>query len=148
MADDKKALGLKLYKRADSLRQKRASIFDPAVQEIYDYFMPDLSDVNTDKTEGISGWFDRLYDSAPIRAVSTCSVGIRNWVTPSTEPWLDLSPPPGLAAMAHQLSPRVGRIVNPQAGLTENDGQDDATRWCAEEAAASCRTCSRAISTR
>ena len=44
---DKVQLGLRLFKRAEALKEKRRTVFDPIVQEIYDYFMPDLSDINT-----------------------------------------------------------------------------------------------------
>lgn len=127
-------LAQKLWKRYSALDEKRRFIFDSAVQEIYDYFMPDLSDVNTEKTEGITDWFQNIYDSAPIRAVGTCSVGIRNWVTPSTESWLGLAPPPALLKSAPQLSARGQRLARPQAPSEDEQGIDDATRWCSEEA--------------
>ena len=132
---DKVALGQRLFKRAEALREKRRTIFDPVVQEIYDYFMPDLSDINTEKTENTTGWFDRIFDTAPIRAVNTCSVGIRNWVTPSTEPWLDLAPPANLPSRtqgpAKPDNPRLKRLRGPDPA---ENAMDDATRWCSEEA--------------
>ena len=132
---DKVQLGLRLFKRAEALKEKRRTVFDPIVQEIYDYFMPDLSDINTEKTENTTGWFDRIFDTAPIRAVNTCSVGIRNWVTPSTEPWLDLSPPANLPAAQQgppaPENPRLKRLRGPDP---QANAMDDAKRWCSGEA--------------
>jgi hypothetical protein len=135
MPSEADSLGQKLFRRATALAEKRRYIFDSVVQQLYQYFMPDLSDVNTEKTEGIADWFQDVYDSAPIRAVSTCSVGIRNWVTPSTEPWLGLSPPPNLPKQAQPLSARGQRLSQPPGGLVDDQGMDDASRWCDEEAA-------------
>lgn len=133
-ADDD--LGLKLFKRADKLRTKRSSIFDPQWQYISQYFWPDVSDINTEKTESTENWFDRIYETTAIRAASTCSVGVRNWVTPSTEPWLDLAPPYNLTASQGPQSsnPRLERLSSPQAPEVDENGMDEAQRWCAEVA--------------
>jgi len=139
---DDNELALKLFKRADKLKSYRNSIFDPRWQEISDYFWPDVSDINTEKTESTTGWFDRLYESTAMRASATCSVGVRNWVTPSTEPWLDLAPPTNLTknAMARQPdmsqpgSARVQKLLNPQSQPVDENGVDEATRWSADTA--------------
>jgi len=139
---DDNELALKLFKRADKLKSYRNSIFDPRWQEISDYFWPDVSDINTEKTESSTGWFDRLYESTAMRASATCSVGVRNWVTPSTEPWLDLAPPTNLTknAMARQPdmsqpgSARVQKLLNPQSQPVDENGVDEATRWSADTA--------------
>ena len=133
MADDKTSLGLRLFKRADKLREKRSSVMDPQWQQISQYFWPDVSDINTEKTESTENWFDRIYDTAPVRAGQTCSVGVRNWVTPSTEPWLDLSPPYNLMKQAAKSqNPRLERISKPASDPVDDQGQDDATRWTAD----------------
>ena len=121
-----------LLRRADKLKSKRASTFDPAWQEISQYYYPDMSDINTEKEEGTTGWFDRIYESTPIRAASTCSIGVRNWVTPSTDPWLALMPPNYLPKGRQQMkaSPRVRRILGANEQEDEN-GQDEATRYLA-----------------
>lgn len=127
--------GLKLWKRAEKLRTARSFVFDVAWQEISQYFLPDLSNINTEKTEGTTGWFDRIYESTPIRAASTCSIGVRNWVTPSTDLWLGLVPPTNLPkAAAPSPNPRIARLQQPQAPEVDDNGQDDATRWLAKEA--------------
>ena len=136
MADDKDDLGKRLFKRADKLRSKRSSVFDPQWQYISQYFWPDVSDINTEKTEATTNWFDRIYDTAPVRASQTCSVGVRNWVTPSTEPWLDLAPPYNLTKQAtaapQSQNPRLNRISKPNQEPADDQGQDEATRWCGE----------------
>ena len=135
MAEASNSLGMRLFKRADKLREKRRAVFDNQVQQIYQYFWPDLSDINTEKTESTQNYFDRIYDSASVRASQTCSVGVRNWVTPSTEPWLDLSPPYNLTKQtqaAPSQNPRINRISKPPSDPVDDQGQDDATRWTAE----------------
>lgn len=129
--DDK---GLMLFKRADALRAKRSSVFDPNWQYISQYFWPDVSDINTQKTEGTTGWFDRIYDSEPVRASATCSIGVRNWVTPSTEPWLGLAPPsvmPNQQPAQASKNPRLARLMPKTQAQTddEDSGLDDAARW-------------------
>jgi len=131
------SLGMRLFKRADGLRAKRSSVMDPQWQQISQYFWPDVSDINTEKTESTENWFNRIYDTAPVRAGQTCSVGVRNWVTPSTEPWLDLSPPYNLtkqASSAPSQNPRINRISKPPSDPVDDQGQDDATRWTADTA--------------
>lgn len=132
---DKTAYAQKLFKRAEKLKADRYSRFDSDWQTISNYFYPSISDINTEKTEGLTEYYDRIYDSAPIRAATTCSVGVRNWVTPSTEPWLDLSPPNNLAKREQMnRNPRMARMAGPAAPQLDDNGQDDAQRWCSETA--------------
>jgi len=132
-ADDE--LGLKLFKRADKLRTKRSSIFDPQWQNISQYFWPDVSDINTEKTESTENWFDRIYETTPIRASSTCSVGVRNWVTPSTEPWVEMAPPSNMVKRTQGTgNARLDRVSNPQSPSVDDNGKDEATRWCGDTA--------------
>ena len=128
-ADD---LGKTLWKRADRRRTKRQGYFDARWQELSQYFWPDVSDINTEKTEG-DDWFNRIFDSSPVRASQTCSVGVRNWVTPSTEQWLGLAPPYNLLKQAGSANPRLNRIgSNPASQQVDDSGRDEATRWCDE----------------
>lgn len=62
-------------------------------QTLSQYFLPSESDVNTEKTEGITGWTDRIFDTTAIQANQTLAAGQRNWLTPSTEPWAEFQPP-------------------------------------------------------
>ena len=123
-------LGQKLWKRAEKLQEKRRYIFDVAWQQISQYFLPDMSDINTTKTEGVTGWFDRIYDSAPIRAAATCSIGVRNWVTPATEQWLGLAVPNNLVKLPQVGSGRMKRLMAQASDEVDDQGRDDATRWC------------------
>ena len=139
-ADKPDALGLALYKRATKLREKRNARFDSDWQQLSQYFWPDVSDINTDKTEDID-WFQRIFSSKPIRASQTCSTGVRNWVTPSTDPWLGLAPPYNLLARSQgpaQRNPRLARLSAPQGrgapGGVDDPVKDEATRWCDEAA--------------
>ena len=129
MADAPDALGLKLYKRAQKLREKRNSRFDSNWQQLSQYFWPDMSDINTDKTED-EDWFQRLFSGMPIRASSTCANGVRNWVTPSTDPWLGMAPPYNLLKQSAFTNPRLNRLSSPQADNADDTGRDEATRWC------------------
>ena len=45
-----------------------------------------------------TGWTDRIYDTTAIQAAQTCRSGQRNWLTPSSEPWLAFEPPEFLKA--------------------------------------------------
>lgn len=137
-----------ILKRANALKSKRQAVFDPQWQTLSQYFVPEQSDINTTKTESTEDWFDRIYESTGIRAASTCSVGVRNWVTPSTDPWLGLEPPAVLKQKAQQAAQvpgagRVARAFNPNASAVD-DGMDEATRWCSEaasEVSAALSTC-------
>ncbi len=138
MADEPNRLGIALFKRADKLRSKRRNVFDPQWQKLSQYFWPDVSDINTEKTEDTEDWFSRIFSSRPIRASQTCSVGVRNWVTPSTDPWLGMAPPYGLTKAKGQSSnPRISRLSSPSAPAASTSGdpvKDEATRWCDEVA--------------
>jgi len=124
-ADD---VAVRIWKLSDKRRAARSSVFDPNWQNISQYFYPEVSDINTDKTESTTDWFQRIYDSSPMQAADTCSIGVRNWVTPSTEPWLGLSPPSNLGTSTAPTNPRMRRL-NPNAPEPDEQGQDDATRW-------------------
>ena len=132
MPDRPDELGLRLFKRADRLRQRRNARFDSDWQRLSQYFWPDVSDINTEKTED-EDWFQRIFSSKPIRASQTCSTGVRNWVTPSTDPWLGLAPPYNLIRQARFTNPRMNRLAGPQqGGQLDDQGRDEATRWCDE----------------
>ena len=79
--------------RNQNLKNYRDSVFRPAWQTLSDYFLPNLSDIDTEKTEGTQGWSDRLYDTTSIEDARTCTTGQANWATPAAEPWFSWSPP-------------------------------------------------------
>lgn len=80
-------------KRYDKLKSYRQSVFDPAWQTLANYFQPNISDINTEKTEGTEGWSDRIFDTTGIEASRTCATGQQNWATPATEPWFQWGAP-------------------------------------------------------
>ncbi len=79
--------------RFKDLKGKRSSIWDPSWQDITDYTLPQMSNVNTQKTEGTTGWTDRIYDTTAILAAQTCRAGQLNWLTPASEPWAAFEAP-------------------------------------------------------
>lgn len=79
--------------RYDKLKSARDAVFTNAWQTLGDYYLPNMSDINTEKTEGNSGWADRIYDTTAIEAARTCTTGQSIWATPSTEPWFAWAPP-------------------------------------------------------
>ena len=97
--------------RFDALKAVRSATFDQSWQSINDYFLPQVSNVNTEKTEGITGWTDRIYDSTGIRAAQVLRSGQRNWLTPSSEPWAAFEPPEFLSSVGQE------------------DAKDEAAQW-------------------
>lgn len=90
---DRYGLAERELARYKKLKSARESVFDSAWQTLSDYFLPNLSDINTEKTEGTSGWSDRIYDTTAIEAARICTTGQSNWATPAAEPWYSWSPP-------------------------------------------------------
>ena len=84
--------------RYNSLKAQRNAVFDDSWQQINNYFLPQQSNVNTEKTEGTTGWTDRIYDTTAIQAAQTLRSGQRNWLTPSSEPWGAFEAPEFLSA--------------------------------------------------
>lgn len=81
---------LNLHASRTSTRQ---GIFDPVWQDLSNYFLPQLSDINIQKTEGVTGWTDDIFDTTAIWANQVCAAGHRNWCTPSNEKWLAFTAP-------------------------------------------------------
>lgn len=84
---------LSLY---EARRSERQSVFDPVWQSLSNYFLPQLSDINVQKTEGVTGWTDDIFDTTAIEANQTLAAGQRNWLTPSNEKWLAFTAPEAL----------------------------------------------------
>lgn len=80
-------------KRYDKLLSSRRAVFDAAWQTLSRYFMPNMSDIDEQKTEGTSGWSDRIFDTTAIEDARTCTTGQSNWATPAAEPWFGWAPP-------------------------------------------------------
>src|SRR3972149_9228536 len=98
-------------KRYQGLKSTRDSIFLRDGQTISQYFAPQLSNINTEKTESLTGWTDEVYDTTGIEAARVCASGQKTWFTPSTEPWFAFEPPQSLGE--------------------ENEDSDEAALWCA-----------------
>ncbi len=95
-------------KRFERLESTRKQVFDSNWQTLSQYNLPNLSDIDQEKTEDSTGWMDRIFDTTAIEAARTCTTGQCNWAFPSAEPWFQMSPP---------------------EELNLDDG-DDAARWC------------------
>jgi hypothetical protein len=80
-------------RRYEDQKAARSSVFDPAWQRLSNYFLPQTSDIQTQKTEGTENWTDRIYDTTAIQAAQVLKSGQRNWLTPSNEPWFTFDPP-------------------------------------------------------
>ncbi len=62
-------------------------------QTISQYVLPNESDINVQKTEGVSGWTDQIYDTTMIQAAQVLAAGQFNWWTPPNQGWAEFSPP-------------------------------------------------------
>jgi len=90
MADQ---LALEQIKRYNDLLAKRKAVFDDDWQTIAQYALPQQSDINTQKTEGVSGWTDQIFDTTMINAAQVLASGLFNWWTPPSQTWAELSVP-------------------------------------------------------
>lgn len=79
--------------RYKSLKSYRSSRLDSAWQTLSNYYLPNISDINTEKTEGTTGWSDRIFDTTGIEDAQVCTTGQSNWATPAAEPWFAWMPP-------------------------------------------------------
>ena len=103
VAPIKKGDGEKLAKeqiaRFEELQSKRKAERDDDWQTIAQYALPQESDITQSKTEGVSGWTDRIFDTTTIQAVETLSAGLYNWWTPPNQPWNQYELPEELKEM-------------------------------------------------
>lgn len=91
----------------------RDSRFATDWQHISDYFLPQQSDVQTQKTEGVVGWTDGIFDTTAIQAGQTLRSGQYNWLTPPNQPWAEFGVPDELKADKD----------------ADDEGVDEATKW-------------------
>jgi len=99
MADQ---LALEQIKRYNDLLAKRKAVFDDDWQTIAQYALPQQSDINTQKTEGVSGWTDQIFDTTMINAAQVLASGLFNWWTPPNQTWAELSVPLELSSRDKQ----------------------------------------------
>ena len=93
-------LAVEQLKRYSDLKSERDGIWQPGWQILSDYYLPEMSDINTDKSEGVTGWTDRIFDTTTLQAAKALRSGQRNWLTPSSEVWFAFEPPPNLSMAA------------------------------------------------
>ena len=102
MKEDK--LALEQIAKQEALTAWRKANRDDDWQTISQYCLPQESDITTTKTEGVSGWTDRIFDTTIIGAMEVLGAGLFNWWTPPNQPWLEYGAPkklqlePGSAA--------------------------------------------------
>lgn len=95
------------------LKSKYDSIFRDDHQTISQYALPNDSDINTEKTESVSGWTDHIFDTTMIQAAQTLGAGLFNWWTPPNQPWAEFEPPKELT----------------EGKDSDNAALDDAVQW-------------------
>jgi hypothetical protein len=97
-------------RRYDDLVTKRKAERDNDWQIIAAYSLPQDSNITTQKTEGISGWTDLIFDTTTIHAMETLASGLGNWWTPPNQPWAEYGAPDEIKQDEHA-------------------GADEATSW-------------------
>lgn len=97
----------------DSLMSVRKAERDTDWQTIAQYALPQDSNITTKKTEAVSGWTDRVYDTTVIHAMEVLAAGLFNWWTPPNQPWAEFDIPEELKGDDDE---------------NENDN-DDAVKW-------------------
>ena len=80
-------------RRYSDLKSKRDGVFMSDWQYISQYFLPQDSDIQSQKTEGVSGWTDLIFDTTAIEAAETLKTGQYNWLTPPQQPWAEYAVP-------------------------------------------------------
>jgi len=109
MSDQK--LAEEQIKAFEAGEAKRKGNWDSAWQQVTNYFLPQQSNVQTQKMEGTTGWADKLYDTTAVLAAKTLRAGQLNWLTPANEPWAAFEPPEELSAAGKE------------------DDKDEAAQW-------------------
>ena len=104
-------------RRYGDLKSKRDGVWMDNWQNLSNYFLPELSDINVEKTEGTTDWTDRVFDITPILAAQALAMGQYNWLTPASQPWALFNPP---AAWGMRPAGDDG---------SGNDGNDAAAIW-------------------
>ena len=80
-------------KRHSELMSHYQNRFADDHQTISQYFLPQESDIQTNKTEGVAGWTDQIYDTTAIQANQVMAAGQFSWWTPPNQPWAEYEPP-------------------------------------------------------
>lgn len=107
-------LAVEQITKHDALMSKYKAVFADDHQTISQYFLPQDSVITQDKTEGVSGWTDKIFDTTAIQAAQVLANGQFNWWTPPNQPWAEYAAPQELKTKG-----------------AEQDG-DEAKNWLAE----------------
>lgn len=86
-------LAIELLRRYDALKAERDSKWMSDWQHISKYFLPQESDIQVEKTEGVVDWTDQIFDTTAIECAETLKTGQYNWLTPPQQPWLEFTAP-------------------------------------------------------
>lgn len=121
------ALATEQIKRYQDLKSKYESDFATDHQTISQYFLPQDSNITTEKTEGVTGWTDQIYDTTAILAAETLKAGQYNWLTPPQQPWAEFDVPEELKSGKEN----------------DDEGLDEATRWLGKASDVSMRELAR-----
>lgn len=72
---------------------KRDGIYGDDWQYISNYFLPQESNIQTQKTEGVQEWTQDIFDTCPIEAAQVYAAGDYNWLTPPQQQWAGYAVP-------------------------------------------------------
>lgn len=109
MADDK--LALEQIGKQENLVAWRKANRDDDWQYLAQYALPQESNITTSKTEGVSGWTDRIFDTTIIQAAQTLGSGLFNWWTPPNQPWAEYDTPEELKKEGQQTDDGVTKFL-------------------------------------
>lgn len=112
--DQNDKLALELLRKYENLLAKRKAERDDDWQFIAQYFLPQDSNITTQKTESVSGWTDQIFDTTAIHAAEVLAAGLFNWWTPQNQPWAEYDVPDELTV--------------------DGSENDDAIQWLGEAA--------------
>jgi hypothetical protein len=78
--------------RYKSLKDYRATTFDPEWQEIADYIMPRKGGINRKQYNPKNAGEVFIFNTAAEHAITVAAAGLTSWTTPAYEPWFKFAP--------------------------------------------------------
>ncbi len=81
-----------LCKRYQSLKDFRATAYDPQWQDIADYIMPRKGGINRKQYNVQNAGEQNIFDTTAEHAITVAAAGLTAWTTPAYEPWFKFSP--------------------------------------------------------
>lgn len=107
-------LAAEQLKRYNELKSERDSQFMTTWQTLSQYFLPQDSNINVEKTEGtVDSWTQNIYDTTAIQCAETLRSGQYNWLTPPNQRWAEFGLPAEVKSSPDE----------------DEDAEDDATQW-------------------